>query len=288
MEMTLMADAEMKNTDTNNCENLEQNNSDTEADVFANRPKANSFLNQLKRSFAITKKDLRIYYNKGPVVIQGILFPIVLFVAFTLGRDIENHHIISGLITMVLFLTATSIGPVVFPWETRQKTLERLLTCPISVRTILMGNIWSSSSFGGLFALFPLIIGASIFHFWTTMKLWIILPGIILGALAFSCFSLILSVPPTNTPADTMMLTILVKFPLIFVSPLFMAIKPETIYVYFSPLTYFVDIINTGFSGVSAFGTYGLLLDFGVLFLFGLFFLLLSFFLHSKTVQKRF
>ncbi len=260
---------------------------DNEEDVFANRPKANTFFNQLKRSFSITKKDLRIYYNKGPVVIQGILFPIVLFIAFTLGRDIENIYLISGLVTMVLFLTATSIGPVVFPWETRQKTLERLLTCPISIRTILLGNIWSSFTFGSLFALVPLILASSIFRTWGSMKPWIIIPGIIIAALAFSSFSLILSVPPTDTPANTMMLTISIKFPLVFISPLFMPIDP-TSYVLISPLTYFVDIINTGFTGTSAFGSYGLLLDFGVLLAFGLVFLLLAFFLHGKTVQKRF
>jgi ABC-type multidrug transport system permease subunit len=59
-------------------------------------------------------------------------------------------------------------------------------------------------------------------------------------------------------------------------------------YVVVSPLTYFVDIINAGFNGTSAFGTYGLLLDFGVLIGFGLVFLLLAFFLHGKTIDKRF
>ena len=92
-------------------------------------------------------KDLKIYYNKGPVVIQGLLFPIVLFFAFTIGRNIMPVFLISGLMAMTLFLTATSIGPVVFPWETRMRTLERLIACPISIKTILLGNIWSSFAF---------------------------------------------------------------------------------------------------------------------------------------------
>ncbi|MHA1526854.1 MAG: ABC transporter permease, partial [Promethearchaeota archaeon] len=70
--------------------------------------KPDKFFTQFKRSFAITKKDLRIYYNKGPVVIQGILFPIVLFFAFTIGRNIMPVFLISGLMAMTLFLTATS------------------------------------------------------------------------------------------------------------------------------------------------------------------------------------
>jgi ABC-2 type transport system permease protein len=38
-------------------------------------------IDQLKRACAIAKKDIRIYYLKGPVVIFGILFPVFLFMA---------------------------------------------------------------------------------------------------------------------------------------------------------------------------------------------------------------
>ncbi|MBD3189505.1 MAG: ABC transporter permease [Candidatus Heimdallarchaeota archaeon] len=258
-----------------------------ENDVFANKPKANNFFIQLKRSFAITKKDLRIYYNKGPVVIQGILFPIVLFLAFTIGRNIQDKYVISGLMSMVLFLTATSIGPVVFPWETRQKTLERLIACPISIKTILLGNIWSSFLFGSLFSIIPLVLGASVFQLWSSVRFLILVPAIIVAALAFSGFSLILSVPPTDMPANTMILTIFIKFPVIFISPLFMPIDASS-FVVISPLTYFLDIVNTSLGEASAFGSWGLLLDFGVLIAFGLIFGLLAFFLHGKTVHKRF
>ncbi len=39
-------------------------------------------LDQVRRSLAITKKDLRVYYAKGPVVIFGILLPTFLFFSF--------------------------------------------------------------------------------------------------------------------------------------------------------------------------------------------------------------
>jgi len=114
-----------------------------------------SLMTQLKRSIAIMKKDLRIYYNKGPVVIQGILFPIMLFFAFTIGRNISHVYVISGLMAMVLFLTSTSLGPIIFPWETMRGTFERLITCPVSVKTILIGSIWGSFIFGLLFSSIP-------------------------------------------------------------------------------------------------------------------------------------
>jgi ABC-2 type transport system permease protein len=256
-------------------------------EVFVKHTKFKAIMTQFKRSLAISKKDLRIYYNKGPVVIQGILFPIMLFLAFTIGREIVPLYVISGLMTMVIFLTSTSIGPVVFPWETRQKTLERLITCPISIRTILLGNVWSSFIFGCIFSTIPLLMGIIFFGLWKEMNLLLIIPGIVLAAFSFSSFSLILSVPPTDTPASTMILTILIKFPLIFISPLFIPIVLNPI-TFISPLSYFLDIINVGFGTASAFGSLGLLLDFGYLFIFGFGFLFLAFILHAKVLQKRF
>jgi len=251
------------------------------------KPKLSNFIIQLKRSFTIAKKDLKIYYNKPPVLIQGIIFPVILFIAFTIGRAIQEVYLISGLMTMVLFLTSTSIGPIVLPWETGRKTLERLITCPISIKTILMGSIWGSFIYSAFFSLIPLILGAIFLSLLPSMNFIVIIGGMIVGALSFASFSLILSVPPSDTPSSTMVLTVLVKFPLIFITPLFMPISNLPIGV-ISPLTYLVDIINVGLGDASAFGIYGLLLDFGVLGIFGFGFLLLSFALHKKTLEKRF
>ncbi|MHA1491701.1 MAG: ABC transporter permease [Promethearchaeota archaeon] len=254
---------------------------------FSDKSKFKSFGSQLKRSIAIGKKNIKIYYNKGPVVIQSMLFPIILFFAFTIGRNIQPIHIISGLMTMVLFLSATSIGPITFPWETRNKTLERLITTPISIKTVLMGDIWASFIFGAIFSLVPLFLGLIIFSFWSSINLTIIILGILAAAFSFSCLGIILSVPPADMPQNTMVLTVLIKFPLIFMSPLFMPIESLPIAI-FSPLTYFVDIINFGLSGNSAFGEIGLLIDFSFLLIFGFGLLFLAFKLHGKTLQKRF
>jgi len=37
------------------------------------------FLEQLKRAFAIAKKDLRIYYKRAPVLIFGLIMPLSSF-----------------------------------------------------------------------------------------------------------------------------------------------------------------------------------------------------------------
>ncbi len=55
-----------------------------------------------------------------------------------------------------------------------------------------------------------------------------------------------------------------------------------------SPITYCLDILNVGLGEVSAFGSYGLLIDILVLLGFGFGFLFLAFAIHQKTLEKRF
>ncbi|MBY9016651.1 MAG: ABC transporter permease [Candidatus Lokiarchaeota archaeon] len=249
--------------------------------------KLRTFLIQIKRSFVITKKDLKIYYNKPPVLIQGIIFPIILFIALTVGRNVQSIYLISGLMAMTAFLTSTSIAPIVFPWETMRKTFERLITCPISIKTILLGSVWSTFIYGIIFSLIPLIFGMLFLSPQLSINLLIIIIGMMVAGLAFACFSLILSVPSTDTPGNTMIFTILIKFPLIFLSPIFMPINLTPI-AFISPLTYFVDIVNIGLGDISAFGIFGVLFDIGILLAFGFGFLLLAFALHGKTLERRF
>ncbi len=254
-----------------------------------NTPKSNlkHFIIQLKRSFVLTKKDLKVYYNKPPVLIQGIIFPIILFVAFTIGRIIPPNYLISGLMAMVLFLTTTSIGPIIFPWETMRKTLERVITCPVTIGTILLGNIWSGFIYGVTFSSIPLVLGIVFFSAYSSLNLFLIIWGLIAAAFSFGCLSLILSIPPSQSPGDTMVMTILIKFPLLFISPLFMSISSNPLAI-ISPLTYFIDIVNVGLGETSAFGAFGTLFDFLMLILFSIVSILIAFTLHQKTLQKRF
>ncbi|MFX1302419.1 MAG: ABC transporter permease [Promethearchaeota archaeon] len=255
--------------------------------LIAKKSRFRNFKTQIKRSFTITKKDLKIYYNKPPVLIQGIFFPIILFFAFTIGRNISPVYLISGIIAMVLFLTSTSLGPIIFPWETMRGTFERLTTCPISIKTILIGSIWGSFIYGLLFSSIPLVLGVIFLSSGLVINYFLIITAMIIAALVFSSFSLIISAPPTRNPGNTMILQIFIKFPLLFISPLFMPIAslPTAIV---SPLTYCLDIINVGLGENSAFGTFGLLIDFGVLIGIGFIFLFLAFTLHQKTLEKRF
>ncbi|NVM37432.1 MAG: ABC transporter permease [Candidatus Lokiarchaeota archaeon] len=255
--------------------------------LIAKKSRFNNFKTQIKRSFIITKKDLKIYYNKPPVLIQGIFFPVILFFAFTIGRNISPIYLNSGIIAMVLFLTSTSLGPIIFPWETMRGTFERLTTCPVSIKTILIGSIWGSFIYGLLFSSIPLVLGVIFLSSGLVINYFLIIAGMIIASLVFSSFSLIISAPPTRNPGNTMILQIIIKFPLLFISPLFMPIASIPTAV-ISPITYCLDVINVGLGEVSAFGSFGLIIDILVLLGFGFGFLFLAFAIHQKTLEKRF
>jgi len=206
---------------------------------------------QLRRSLVIARKDIRIYYSKGPVVIFGILFPVFLFLSFAMGRHLPVEFMIPGLLGMVLFFTATSISPIVVPWEAQARTLERLMSCPVKLETIIMGDILASFAFGTVIALVPVIIG---------LALGITISGpvlfafaIILAALCFASLGSVFSTPPTNLPATINMIASVVKFPLVFISGIFIALDELPAWgqaiAYISPLTYFTDIARNCIQG---------------------------------------
>jgi len=247
----------------------------------------NRILIQVRRSFAVTKKNIRIYYLKGPVIIFGLLLPFFLFLAYIIGRSMSVKELLPGLISMTVFFTATSVGPSIMPWETRSRTLERLLCCPISVWAILLGDMISSFIFGLAISMIPLvstlILGVDVLNF------SVLLVGLILAAFCFSALSVLLSAyPPSDIPATAMMLSTLVKFPLIFISGVFMPIEQMPVWgkmiASFSPLTYFTDIAK---HLILHRGYYPLLLDFAMIPIFTAIFLIASVRVHERTLMKR-
>jgi ABC-2 type transport system permease protein len=244
------------------------------------------FLDQVRRSLAITKKDLRVYYSKGPVVIFGILMPAFFFLAFFIGRQMPVNSLIPGLLAMAVFFTATAVSPVVAPWETQARTLERLASCPVAVWTILLGDMLASVIFGIVISFVPILVGlitgTSIHHPLTLAA------GVVLAALCFSSLALIFSFPATSSPATIMMLSSLIKFPLVFVSGVFMPVGESPawakVIASVSPLTYFTEVTRYCVAGTRY---YPLSLSFLLLLIFTILFWVAAVRLHKQTLPKR-
>ncbi|MCC7469405.1 MAG: ABC transporter permease [Burkholderiaceae bacterium] len=245
------------------------------------------FSEQVPRAWAIAKKDIRIYYVKGPVLIFGIFMPVFLFLAFLMGsRQLPLAFLVSGLVGMALFFTATAVSPAIFPWEGQAKTLERLASCPITVEALVFGDMIASTLFGIGITLLTVIIGLALGI--TLLHAITLGAGILLAACCFSAIGMLLAVPPTNTPSNIMMLSSLIKFPLVFISGIFIPLEQMPPWglalAVCSPLTYFTDLVRYSFTGTNYFPVPG---DIAALIVFTLIFTAGTMYLHKRTLPRR-
>ena len=249
-------------------------------------PETALFWQQLRRSLAIARKDIRIYYSKGPVIIFGVLFPVFLFLSFTIGRHMSIDFMIPGLLGMILFFTATAISPIVVPWEAQSRTLERLMSCPIRLEAIIAGDILASFAFGTAISLVPIIIGIALGVSVASPVIFAL--AVIVAALCFASLGNVFSIPPTNLPATVNMIASVVKFPVVFISGIFITLDELPSWgqaiSYISPLTYFTDIAR---NCIQCQGHLPLALDFAVLIAFTALFLLVAMKMHQRTMPRR-
>jgi ABC-2 type transport system permease protein len=248
----------------------------------------NSFgiIDQVIRSFAIVKKDIKIYYFKGPVVLMGVIYPAFMFISYAFGRNMAVVSLMPGLISMSVFFTCSAIAPITFPWETQARTLERLISTPITVWTILFGDMLASAITGVIISIVPLIIalavGASI------VNPLVLIVAILLGSICFATASLLISTPPVSAPQVSQMISSVIKFPLIFISGVFVPLSEMPAVArsiaYISPLTYFTDLARYAMGGTNYFSVG---IDIAVLVAFTIVTWILAVKIHNRTLPMR-
>lgn len=244
------------------------------------------YTHMLRAIWAICWKDIKLYYAKGPIVVTGLLFPIFLWIAFYAGKGLELKEGLASLITMTLLFTASSVTPIIAPWETRQRTLEMLLSRPITVRWVLIADVLASTIFGTIFVVPLMVIGVILNVTPANPSLTVVV--IILTAVGLSSLGVIFSAFPTDTPADAVLLSSSVKLPLMFVSGVLVPISQLPSWILpitmISPITYPTDFLRMQYLGTSFLPPY---LSLAVTTLFTLVFAISALKLHEKTVLIR-
>jgi len=218
---------------------------------------------QLFGALVITRKNALLYYLKPPVLIFGVMFPGFFFLAYRMGRDIPITWIVPGMVAMTLWFTASAVGPLITPWERSAKTYERLISSPLSLKTIVIGDILSGFIFGLVLTTISIILGLAGSGA-VIANPWLLMAGVVLGALTFSALGVLLASPPTTSPAHIMMLSNLVRLPLLFLSGIFVPLDQMPVWVRWiapiSPLSYANDLIRGGFGQPAYFPTWHSLL----------------------------
>ena len=211
-----------------------------------------AFLWQAHAAWVVAKKNALIYYLKPPVFTVGIIFPVFFYLAFAAGHEAPAEAMVPGIMTMALFFTASAVGPMVTPWERQARTYERLVTSPASLTAILTGDVLAGMGFGALLSLAPLALAlaATPAHVASPAALAL---GILLGALAFASLGVLLAAPAAESPSQVMMLSNLVRLPLIFVSGVFVPHAAMPAWGRWlsplSPLSYCAALVRIGFGG---------------------------------------
>jgi ABC-2 type transport system permease protein len=232
-----------------------------------------------------TEKNIKIYYTKAPVLIFGILFPVFMFLSFCLGRNLDFQLFFPGLLAMSLFFTSSSAGPLITPWEKRAGTYERLLSFPVTLNTIILADIIAGMIFGITINIIVLVFSMLFLDY--SINVLLLIVGVILGSFCFSSLGVLLASPSAPNPSNIMMLSSLIRFPLIFISGIFIPLENlkgiGKVLSYFSPITYSVDILKYSLIGKHSIP---IVFDVMILLIITLIFLLCANRFHRLNLMK--
>ncbi|MCK4480366.1 MAG: ABC transporter permease, partial [Candidatus Lokiarchaeota archaeon] len=204
----------------------------------------------LTRIWLLSKKNITLYIKKGPVLIFGLMFPFFMTLSWVIGRKISLNLVFIGIIAMTSFFTATAISPVVLPIETREKSLERILSSPISLNEILIGIILASTLYSLIITSIITIIFVLIFSvgFNSLITIFLMFFGIGLMSILGSLLGLLVAANPTDMTSDVMIIMNLIKFPLLFISGIFVPLQTmpfNLVFISFlSPITFLTDLLR--------------------------------------------
>ncbi len=240
-----------------------------------------------RQVIAICKKNMRIYYSEPPVLIFGLLFPFVLFAAFALGRGIPPSGLVPGLLGITLFFTASSVGPFITPWETRTKTLEKLLTSPISVTILVLGDVLAAVIFGAAVAAFVTLVAVLAFGVGIPYT-FLFAANVVVSSFCYASLGSMFSALPTDKPANVMMLSNVIRLPIIFISGVFVPLEqlPDwgRTLSFASPVTYTTDLMRSSIGDGAVMSP---VLAMVALVAFTILFLAASIYFHGRTIRGR-
>jgi ABC-2 type transport system permease protein len=238
---------------------------------------------EVAQAWNVAIKDVRVYYLTPPMIMFGLMMPFFMFFSFSVHREMAAAQGIVRLLALTTFFTASSAGPVIIPLERRMGTYDRLLAAPMSLITLLLGKTLVGAFFAIMVSVVPLSVAWLGLHV-TVANAGMLLVSIVLASLAFSAFGLIFASIPTRSVGSIMMPSTLMRWPLMFISGVFIPLDEMAPWVRvlacFSPLTYAQDLMNHAVLGMGMLVPW---LDMIVLLLSGGLFLVPSMWMHRRA-----
>jgi ABC-2 type transport system permease protein len=211
-------------------------------------------VDELRGIYYILLKDLKAYYFKPPNISWGILFPLVLALAFSLRNPNGLAELAPGLIAMAAVFGTTSMEAIVITFERRTGALERLLLAPISIKSILMGKILGGTVFGFMITGVMTLISFLFFNMKIHSPIWFSMI-ITLTLLTLSSLGALVAVSVKEV-FEAQTLSNYFRFPMIFLCGVFIPVssmpQPLQVVAYLLPLTYSVEALRSITLGTSS------------------------------------
>ena len=244
-----------------------------------------AFKQNMLKAVRIAEKDAKIYFFKGPNITFGLLFPAIIYLAFSVGRTAEATSIIPGLVAMSSLFGAGAIESIALPLERAKGTFERLLVAPISLATIVLGKALGGFFFGTVLSIVYLLIALMLSGGAVTNP-FLFAFGVILSAFTFSALGICISAPFRDVP-QAMPPATLIRVALIFLGGVFIPVATMPNYLqyvaYLLPVTYAIDMLRQATTGYIT--TQTVIVDVAALLLFAAVFFAIAVMLLKKTIH---
>lgn len=220
--------------------------------------------------WAIFFKDLRAYYLKPPNISWGLIFPFAWSAMFFIrsGSGLERvHDILPGVIAISILFGTTSMLAVTVTFEKKNRSFDRLLLAPISLRLLMLAKTSGAILFGVLNALAPIGVAALLSDL--SQVNWLALvPALLLIAVSSTFLGLFTAVSVSEV-FEAQTFSNFFRFPMVFLCGLFFPIAALPVFLrplaYIFPLTYGVDILQ---QSIRQAGALPMAVDFVILLLF--------------------
>ena len=196
---------------------------------------------QLARAWHIAAKDMRTYYLKPPLISWGMLFPVVMVLAFYLRSPGDIRALVPGLVALTVLFGATSVEAVVIAFEKRIGAMERLVMAPVSHAALLIGKSASGVLFGTATGTLIWLVASLVLGLPLSATALLV---IVLGSVTFALLGVLIALLMREV-FDAMTVSNFARFPMIFLCGVFVPIATMTpalrVAAAALPLSYTVD-----------------------------------------------
>jgi len=199
-------------------------------------------------------KDMRTYYLKPPNISWGLIFPLAWTGMFFIksGSGLGTiPSLLPGVVALSILFGTTSLLAVTVTFEKKNRSFERLLLAPISLKLLMLAKTSGAILFGIVNAFVPVAIAAFLMDL-SGVSWGAFIPAVALIAVASTFLGLFIAVAVSEV-FEAQTFSNFFRFPMVFLCGLFFPIDQLPVFLkplaFALPLTYGADVLHGAVHG---------------------------------------